>query len=77
MNVISINKKHILHNYDYLCSLQEPAVMFPVLKSNAYGHGLEQVVRILNKTDAEYLVVDSYPEYVTVKNFSSKPILLL
>lgn len=77
MNVITISKKHILHNYSYLASLQEPAVMFPVLKSNAYGHGLEQVVKILNKTDAEYLVVDSYPEYVIVKKNSKKPILLL
>jgi len=77
MNIITINKKYILHNYDYLASLQEPAVMFPVLKSNAYGHGLEQVVKVLNKTDAEYLVVDSYPEYVLVKKYSNKPILLL
>lgn len=77
MNVITISKKNILHNYDYLASLQEPAVMFPVLKSNAYGHGLEQAVRILNRTDAEYLVVDSYPEYVIAKKYSSKPILLL
>jgi alanine racemase len=77
MNVISINRKHILHNYDYLASLQDSAAMFPVLKSNAYGHGLEQVVKILNKTDAEYLVIDSYPEYVVAKKYSSKPLLLL
>ncbi|MBU0627386.1 alanine racemase [Patescibacteria group bacterium] len=51
--------------------------MFPVLKSNAYGHGLEQVAKILNKTCAEYLVVDSYPEYVIAKKCSNKPILIL
>lgn len=77
MNIIRISKKHLLHNYEYLVSLQEPAAMFPVLKSNAYGHGLEQVVRILNRTDAEYLVIDSYPEYVIAKKYSTKPILLL
>jgi alanine racemase len=77
MNVIRISKKNILHNYSVLQSLQEGTAMFPVLKSNAYGHGLEQVVRILNRTDAEYLVVDSYPEYIIAKKYSSKPILLL
>ncbi|MBO4516865.1 alanine racemase [bacterium] len=51
--------------------------MFPVLKSNAYGHGLELVTKILNKTDAPYLVVDSFPEYQIVKKYSNKNILLL
>lgn len=77
MNIIKISKNNILDNYDLLAWLQSHAKMFPVLKSNAYGHGLREVVKILNKTDAEYIVVDSFPEYQIVKTYSNKPILVL
>lgn len=77
INKIYIRKKNILYNYDYLKSLQPNASLFPVLKSNAYWHGLELMTKILDKTDAEYLVVDSFPEYQIVKKNSKKKILLL
>jgi len=77
MNIIRINKKNILANFDYLQSLQPEAAIFPVLKSNAYWHWLKQITKILNRTEAEYLIVDSYPEYLIVKKYSRKPILLL
>ena len=77
MNVISIDKKAILHNLNILQGLQPHAEIFPVLKSNAYGHGLQQMVKILRTTNVAYLVVDSFPEYQIVKTYSDKPILLL
>ena len=77
MNKIFINSKNILSNYEFLQKLQPWAFLFPVLKSNAYWHGLEQMTKILNKTDATYLVVDSFPEYQIVKKYSKKNILLL
>lgn len=77
MNKIHIHAKNILHNYDYLQSLQPLSALFPVLKSNAYGHWLELITKILNKTNAPYLVVDSFPEYQIVKKYSNKNILLL
>ncbi len=77
MNKIFIHSKNILHNYNYLWSLQPWSAIFPVLKSNAYGHWLELVTKILNKTDAPYLIVDSFPEYQIVKKYSNKNILLL
>jgi alanine racemase len=77
MNIISINRKAIVSNYEFLQSLQPHAAIFPVLKSNAYGHGLVQMVKILRKTDAPYIAVDSFPEYQIVKKYSNKQILLL
>jgi alanine racemase len=77
MNKIYVHSKNILSNYKYLKSLQPNAELFPVLKSNAYGHGLEIVAKILNKTDAPYIVVDSFPEYQIVKDNSKKKILVL
>jgi hypothetical protein len=31
----------------------------------------------MNKTNAEYIIVDSYPEYLIVKKWTKKQILLL
>jgi len=77
MNKIYIHKKNILNNFDYLQSLQKESAIFPVLKSNAYWHWLYQITKILNKTNAPYIVVDSFPEYQIVKKNSQKNILIL
>lgn len=77
MNIIRLRKRVLLQNLEYLQSLQPQAAIFPVLKSNAYGHGLKQITKMLSRTDVPYLVVDSYPEYVIVKKYSKIPILIL
>ena len=77
MNIIRIRKKVLWQNLDYLQSIQPDAAIFPVLKSNAYGHGLKQIVKMLSRTDVPYIAVDSYPEYVIVKKYSNIPILIL
>ncbi len=77
MNTIRLRKKVLLQNFDYLQAIQPKASIFPVLKSNAYGHGLKQIVKMLSRADVPYIAVDSYPEYVVVKNNCSLPILIL
>ena len=77
MNVITIERKTIYRNLEILQKLQPQGEIFPVLKSNAYGHGLKQMVKILRKTDVPFLVVDSFPEYQIAKKYSHKDILLL
>jgi alanine racemase len=77
MNIIRLRKRVLLENLEYLQSIQSQAAIFPVLKSNAYGHGLKQVVKILAKTDVPYIAVDSYPEYVIVRKYSNIPVLLM
>lgn len=77
MNIIHIHKKNILRNIEYIQSLQPNSFLFPVLKSNAYGHGIKQMVKILSKIDVPYVVVDSYPEYQIVKKNSDKQILII
>ena len=77
MNIIRLRKKVLLQNLEYLQSIQPEAAIFPVLKSNAYGHGLKQVVRMLRNTDVPYIAIDSYPEYVVVKKHCRIPILIL
>ena len=77
MNILRVSKKAILNNLDYLQSLQPHAAIFPVLKSNAYGHWLKQMVRVLKWINVPYLAIDSYPEYQIVKSNSRHRILLL
>lgn len=77
MNIIYVHKKNILRNIEYLQSLQPNSFLFPVLKSNAYGHGIKQMIKILSKINVPYVVVDSYPEYQIVKKNSNKQILII
>lgn len=77
MNIVHVHKKNILRNMEYLQSLQPNSFLFPVLKSNAYGHGIKQMMKILSKIEVPYVVVDSYPEYQIVKNNSHKQILII
>lgn len=62
LNVIEIDAAKLIANFLYLKSLQPEAAIFPVLKSNAYGHGLSEICHILNKVKPALVIVDSYPE---------------
>ncbi len=46
MNRIYISQSALLNNYHYLQTLKPQADLFPVLKSNAYGHGIDNILRI-------------------------------
>lgn len=48
-----------------------------VVKSNAYGHGLEEMVRLLDETDTEMFAVISLDEARRVAQLSTKPVLIL
>lgn len=77
LNTIQVHRQRILDNLAYLQSLQPTATIFPVLKSNAYGHGLHHVSAILKDIDSPYLCVDSFPEYQIVKDATHKKVLVL
>ena len=70
LNYMHISKKNILKNIDILQSYQKDSEIWPVLKSNAYGHGIKEISEILKKTKGKYICVDSFPEYQIVKKYS-------
>ncbi len=45
--------------------------IFPVIKANAYGHGIQQIATMLQKHELPYLVVASYYEALDVKKVSA------
>lgn len=69
LNIIEIEAKKIIANFNYLKKRQGSAEIFPVLKSNAYGHGLKEMCLIINKTSAPMVAVDSFPEAQIVWSF--------
>ena len=77
MNHIYISQSALLHNYNYLQSLKPHADLFPVLKSNAYGHGIDNMLKIYKWLPIKYIVVDSFPEYNIVRRHSKFNILIM
>jgi len=77
LNVLEIKRQAILDNYKLLQANQPEAVIFPVLKSNAYGHGLSELCLILNDSAASMVVVDSYPEAQTALRYFKRKVLVL
>lgn len=77
LNTIKIDAGKIIANFEYLKERQGSAELFPVLKSNAYGHGLKEICLILNQTSAPLVAVDSFPEaQIAWKNFKRKVLIL-
>jgi alanine racemase len=77
LNYIELDAAKLLANFRYLASLQPQAAIWPVLKSNAYGHGLAEICRILNRAKPEMVVVESYPEVQVVYRYFKGRVLIL
>lgn len=78
LNNIEILKDKLISNYKYLSSLNKRIKIAPVLKGNAYGHGLVQVARILDPLKPPFFCVDSlYEAYELLKINIQTPILIM
>jgi alanine racemase len=78
LNTISVSRKALEKNYYLLQAIHPEAFICPVLKSNAYGHGLTLVAPIFDALHPSFLVVDSlYEAYELSKLRIKTPILIL
>jgi len=75
---IIIHAGNLLHNLRLFSRRTRSPVMF-VVKANAYGHGLRQVVEITRESPAVgHYAVDSLAEALTVRALQKrKPVLVL
>jgi len=74
---IEISSKAITDNFN-LFKDKTNQLIIPVLKSNAYGHGIYQVATILSSQPIiPYVAVDSYFEALKVRSVSKVPVLIL
>lgn len=78
LNKIELSKDNLLANYKYLSSLNKKVKIAPVVKSNAYGHGLVEVAKILDGVGCPFFCVDSLHEaYELYKADIKTPILIM
>lgn len=77
LNLIEVSRSTILDNYYFFQKLHPDKQIWPVLKANAYGHGIKQVAKILQDKKCHYLVVDSYYEALQIWEVNPKQKVLL
>jgi len=74
---VFILQENLIHNLRTY-QRQYPKLSFaPVLKSNAYGHGLVPIARILDKENIAFFVVDSLFEAMILRNEGVKSRILV
>lgn len=74
-NEIRLSEKNLISNIKYLESVGTKII--PVLKSNAYGHGLKEIAQLLNKSNSDIVCVDGYFEVLEIRDIFKKDILVL
>lgn len=76
---IRVYREHLLHNLGVFADFVPDGQVAPVLKSNAYGHGLIHVARVFDQQESiPFLMVDSYYEALVLRNeHIAKPVLVL
>lgn len=75
---VIIKQKNILHNFREFQKGTPSIRIAPVLKSNAYGHGLLEIANILTKEPIAFFVVDSlYEANIMRRNGIKNPLLVI
>ncbi len=78
LNRVYISKQKLYDNYDYLSSLHPLLQIAPVLKSNAYGHGIAEIGSLLQAKQPPLVCVDSLLEANQLKTAGVKiPTLIM
>jgi len=65
---VLISKENLLHNFREFKNKYPRLEFAPVLKSNAYGHGLKETAEILSNEKKPFLAVDSLFEARALRN---------
>jgi len=74
---IEISRDRLLNNLSEFAKIAINHRIAPVLKSNAYGHGLVEVAEVLENSLVPFFVVDSYFEVVALRTRGIKTPLLV
>ena len=77
LNNVYIDSSAIISNFKFFKNKFQDHDIWPVLKANAYGHGIEQITTILTKVKPRFIIVDSYYEALQIWKINSKQQILL
>lgn len=75
-NRIEVSRAALLGNLEFFRT-QTGLQIIPVLKGNAYGHGIEQVASALKGQKLQYIAVDGYFEALKIRSVSRQNILVM
>jgi alanine racemase len=76
--LVEVDLTRLADNYGAIQKKVAPAKMMPILKANAYGHGLVQVARLMESLGADYLGVAVLEEGILLRERGVRaPILVL
>ncbi|MDR0397938.1 MAG: alanine racemase [Candidatus Nomurabacteria bacterium] len=76
VNRIELSNSRLLGNVKLMQQFTNQAVI-PVLKSNAYGHGIEEVASILSGADVPLVAVDGYFEANQIRHTTKHKVLVM
>jgi len=75
---VEVDLKRLTANYQAIEQAVKPAKVMPILKANAYGHGLVEIARHLSTIGAPYLGVAFLEEGILLREYGvTTPILVL
>jgi len=76
--LVEVNLDTLAQNFKTIQAKTAPAKIMPVLKANAYGHGLIEVARLMQALNADYLGVAVLEEGILLREAGIQiPILVL
>lgn len=65
---VLVNLDAIAHNYRTFCAHASSSMVMPVIKANAYGHGLVEVARYLSALHPPYFGVATFEEALSLRD---------
>ncbi|HSX17548.1 MAG TPA: alanine racemase [Patescibacteria group bacterium] len=77
LNRIELDAAQMVGNVAFVQKQHPESRIMPVLKANAYGHGLLEVAQILNAADIDMLAVDGYFEADRIRHITKHRILVM
>ena len=77
LNWIELSKGAVLHNVRLIQEQHPGYGVIPVLKANAYGHGIREMAQILRKAAVPFLAVDGYFEAGRIRRLAGHRVLVL
>lgn len=77
LNKIEISKQALINNFNFFQNKHSQTEICPVLKSNAYGHGLELLAEFVDREiKPKFIIVDSLYEAYKIEDVNT-PILII
>jgi alanine racemase len=77
LNHVYLSKAALLHNLQLFRDLNPGKEVCPVLKGNAYGHGMKEIADLLDDQGCSYFVVDSLFEAYELKKMKIRTKILV